>query len=133
MGVFGDAYFAHSRGYERRIMLASVGYEKFTRSGTFGNSIRGVQCKDVNYFGRPASLPANWWLDRGLIYSYDPLGWFEWYCWYMVGRRIPIYDSWQINRWVKFRNRHLRMYKLRPGPGAAQALLHWGISVRDAQ
>lgn len=132
MGVFGDAYFHGERGQSRWLMLQHRDPNRFavrTRTGRTYARTRGGQCTEVNYFGRRASLEAEWWLERGLIFDADPLGWFEWYCWYSAGRRLQGYDQHQIQRWVDFKRRHLRMYQARPTDGTAQALLHWGITV----
>jgi len=125
MGVFGDAYFGGKLGAERLALLPRRWW--FTKSGVFYTNMRGRQCKEINYHGRPASLKRDWWLDKGLIVDIDPLGWFEWYCHYFLGRRVSQYDDWQIDRWLRFRGRQTRMYWARPTPGTAQALLHWGI------
>ena len=125
MGVFGQAYFGGAMGRERLAML-QPGHPVREAAWPF-RDIRGRQCKDVNRHGRKASLPREWWLHRGLIFDYDPLGWFEWLVWYEQGRRLPSYDHWQMLRWARFKQRQGRHYIARPQPGQAQALLHWGI------
>jgi len=128
MGIFGDAYFGDLAGASRKSMLPQN--KPFASQLKPYSNIRGSQCKTVNYHKRPASLTRDWWLDRGLIFTVDPLGWFEWYCWYWLGRRIPSHDNHQVGRWLNFRQRHGEMYRKAPYPGHAQALLHWGIDHR---
>jgi hypothetical protein len=131
MGVFGDGYYSGTElGDQRWALLSWTGWDR-TRSGVAYRTIRGRQCRDVNWFGKAASLSRDWWLERGLIAVYDPLGWFEWYCWFYLGRRITGYDTWQVERWRSFRQRHGTMYRMRPSAGQAQALLHWGVRVGD--
>lgn len=60
----------------------------------------------------------------------DPLGWFQWYCRYHEGRRVPEIDVLQIARWASARVRlhgHLMASSLRTSDNLRrrQALLEW--------
>ena len=91
---------------------------------------------DLNYFGVNASLPLAEWERRGWIYPEDPRGWFQWYCRYYMGRRIPGEDERQIKRWYAFR-RHAAQVRNNCPPGVEdcrpkqrQALLNWAYDSR---
>ncbi|MBP9752030.1 MAG: hypothetical protein KBD19_04180 [Candidatus Moranbacteria bacterium] len=91
---------------------------------------------NLNRFGVRASQPLSEWRKKGWIYPDDPRGWFQWYCRYYMGRRIPGEDERQIARWKSFA-RHTAQIALccRPGdfscrPRQRQALLHWAYDSR---
>jgi hypothetical protein len=90
----------------------------------------------LNWFGVNASQPLSVWQKKGWIYKDDPRGWFQWYCRYYMGRRIPDEDDRQIRRWIAMK-RHIAqiVHKCRPGDAACntrqrQALLHWAYDSR---
>lgn len=91
---------------------------------------------ELNYFGVNASLPLSEWRRRGWIYAEDPRGWFQWYCRYWMGRRLPGEDERQIARWRAFR-RHAAQVRRNCPPGSEdcrpkqrQALLNWAYDSR---
>lgn len=90
----------------------------------------------LNFFGVNASQSLSVWRANGWIYPEDPRGWFQWYCRYYMGRRMPGEDAHQIKRWHMMR-RHIMQIrnKCRIGDFACntrqrQALLHWAYDSR---
>lgn len=90
----------------------------------------------LNYFGVNASMPLSYWVKKGWIYYEDPRGWFQWYCRYYMGRRLPDEDKRQIKRW-KAMQRHFAQLKkncrkkdMDCRRKQRQALLHWAYDTR---
>lgn len=90
----------------------------------------------LNYFGVNASQPLAVWRAKGWIYPEDLRGWFQWYCRYYMGRRIPGEDERQIKRWLAMRRHVTQVEKYcQPSdqhcrPRQRQALLHWAYDSR---
>ena len=85
----------------------------------------------INRFKVKSGLSRKEWLEKGWIFKEDPLGWFQWYCRYSMGRRISRIDEIQIKRWKKFK-RHVMAIKKNCEPlnlscrrRQRQAILQW--------
>jgi hypothetical protein len=124
LGVFGGKYLTDCR-------------HEFPKDW-FTHAKLSPKKKDVslNHFGVDASQPLSVWKKKGWIYPDDPRGWFQWYCRYHMGRRIPKEDARQIKRWKAFR-RHIgqiqancRPRDIHCRPRQRQALLHWAYDTR---
>lgn len=90
----------------------------------------------LNFFGVDASQLLSEWRRKGWLHPDDPRGWFQWYCRYYMGRRLPDEDKRQIGRWKAIR-RHVRQIQKHCEPGDVfcrprqrQALLHWAYDSR---
>jgi hypothetical protein len=125
LGVFGGKYMTDCRdefpaGWFAAAKLAS-----------------GRRDPSLNYFGVDASQPLSVWRAKGWIHPDDPRGWFQWYCRYYMGRRLPKEDRRQIGRWKAMR-RHIRQVHRNCDPcdfacrpRQRQALLHWAYDSRN--
>ena len=124
LGVFGGKYMTDCR-------------EEFP-SSWYKDAKLSPEIKDpqLNYFKVDASLSLKKWEEKGWINPMDPRGWFQWYCRYYYGRRMPEEDRRQIKRW-KAMKRHLGAVKKNCAPmdlncriKQRQALLHWAYDSR---
>ena len=61
---------------------------------------------NLNFFNVKSGLTMDHWIRKGWIFPEDPLGWFQWYSRYSMGRRLPEIDKVQIMRWKAFGPRH---------------------------
>ncbi len=124
LGVFGGKYMTDCK-------------KEFPKSW-FAKAKLSPEKKDpeLNFFGVDASLPLKVWQQKGWIHPADPRGWFQWYCRYYLGRRLPEEDERQIKRWKAIR-RHVGAIKKNCAKGdlncrkkQRQALLHWTYDSR---
>jgi hypothetical protein len=124
MGIFGGKYMTDCR-------------KEFPKSWFTGARLSPAgHDPSLNYFGVGASQPLSVWRQKRWIYRDDPRGWFQWYCRYYMGRRMPEEDVRQIKRWKAIR-RHIGQIKAHCEPGdftcrrrQRQALLHWAYDSR---
>lgn len=124
LGVFGGKYMTDCRDEFPDVWFV---HAKLSPQG---------KDPSLNFFGIDASLPLAEWQKRGWIHRDDPRGWFQWYCRYYMGRRMPGEDARQIARW-KAMTRHIAQIRRNCHPGdlscrqkQRQALLHWAYDSR---
>lgn len=146
-GAFGGRYMNDC--------LLEFPCEWFLRAALLGKlSPGGSVPLEVNYFKTDSGLSLSQWRENGWVPSsvsaHDPSevekfkdilanplknpderGWFQWYCRYWMGRRIPELDAVQIYRFHGFK-RHYGGVKKNCSKGdlecrvrQRQALLHW--------
>ncbi len=118
LGVFGGSYFGGK-------------INEYPKSWFKNAKLSKTFDVEKNRFKVKAGLTRKEWLDKGWIFSEDPLGWFQWYCRYTNGRRIPNIDEIQIKRWKAF-TRHVTAIKKNCNQGDVhcrkrqrQAILQW--------
>ena len=97
LGVFGGAYFG-------------LNVKEYPKSWFINAKITKNFDVSLNRFKAKSGLSRKEWQEKGWIFKQDPLGWFQWYCRFSNGRRIPHIDEIQIKRWKNF-NRHVAAIK----------------------
>lgn len=125
LGVFGGVYMRDCR-------------DEFPASWfEFARLAPGKRDPMLNFFEVNASQSLAEWRRKGWIYEEDPRGWFQWYCRYYRGRRIPEEDARQVKRWRQMK-RHVGQVRAYCAPGdlvcrrrQRQALLHWAYDSRN--
>lgn len=124
LGVFGGKYMTDCRKEFPASWFAAAKL-----------SPQGANPK-LNCFGIRASQPLSVWRAKGWIHEEDPRGWFQWYCRYYMGRRLPAEDKRQIKRWKAIR-RHVAQVRnncdecdMSCRRRQRQALLHWAYDSR---
>lgn len=127
LGVFGGVYLRDCTSEFPKDWFV---HAKFQQKGSYEHDPK------INYFGVNASQPLSVWEKKGWIREDDPRGWFQWYCRYYMGRRIPEEDARQIKRW-KAMVRHIAQVKKNCEVGdegcrrkQRQALVHWAYDSR---
>ena len=121
LGVFGGAYFGlNTKEYPKPWFKNAKVSKKFDVK--------------LNRFKVKSGLSRKEWQEKGWIFKQDPLGWFQWYCRFSNGRRIPRIDEIQIKRWKNF-NRHVAAIKkncesidLNCRRKQRQAILQWAYN-----
>lgn len=145
LGAFGGKYLNDC--------LLEFPAEWFWNAGLLGKLAPGAPPGGdvaLNYFKIDSRLPLSDWQSYGWVPSEkgkklsgkrsvlsdpernpDERGWFQWYCRYWMGRRLPDLDAVQIQRWKNFARHRGAVDKacakgdLRCRPRQRQALLHW--------
>ena len=121
MGVFGGSYFGGK-------------IEEYPKS--WFKKAKLSKSFDANkiFFRVKAGLTRKEWKVKGWIFKEDPLGWFQWYCRFINGRRISRIDEIQIKRWKAFK-RHVTAIKKNCEQGdihcrrkQRQAILQWAYN-----
>ena len=121
LGVFGGSYFG-------------LNIKEYPKSWFVNAKISKNFDVNLNRFKVKSGLSRKHWMEKGWIFKEDPLGWFQWYCRFSNGRRIPHIDEIQIKRWKNFK-RHVIAIKKNCEPidlncrkKQRQAILQWAYS-----
>ncbi len=121
LGVFGGSYFGNK-------------IDEFPKSWFKNAKISKNFDINLNRFKVKSGLSRDHWIKKGWIYKEDPLGWFQWYCRFSMGRRIAHIDEIQIKRWKNFRrhvmaiNKNCEENDLSCRRKQRQAILQWAYN-----
>ena len=134
------------------IFKPEISPKKMLELGVFGGSYFGSKIKEypkswlkkaklsknfdvnLNRFKVKSGLSREHWMEKGWIFKEDPLGWFQWYCRFSMGRRIPYIDEIQIKRWKNFKRHVIAINKnceegdLNCRRKQRQAILQWAYN-----
>ena len=122
LGVFGGWYFKgdveeYPESWFKKAQISKDGFDI-----------------KLNYFQVSSGQSMSVWKEKNWITPEDPLGWFQWYCRFANGRRIPRIDEIQIKRWKAFK-RHVIAIKKNCEQGdihcrrkQRQAILQWAYN-----
>ncbi|MBP6005934.1 hypothetical protein KA531_03495 [Candidatus Saccharibacteria bacterium] len=125
LGIFGGAYFP--------TIPSDLPPGWFVHAKI---SPAGKPIPSLNYYGVIASQSRAIWEQKGWINPIDPLGWFQWYCRYYLGRRLEIEDTRQIKRWLAIKRHKSQIISncipedQACRPKQRQALLQWAYDPR---
>lgn len=130
LGVFGGAYFDDDPTAGSDGIPKDLPADWFTDAKLSDHGFDAT----LNCFGVAAGQSRDVWLEKGWITPEDPLGWFQWYCRFTLGRRLPGVDAFQIKRWKAFGARHIPQIRKNCDPGDVfcrrrqrQAVLQWAF------
>ena len=122
LGVFGGSYFG-------------LNIKEYPKSWFKKAKISKSFNVNLNRFKIKSGLSRKEWQEKGWIFKEDPLGWFQWYCRYSMGRRCKD-DERQIKRWRAI-GRHTAQINKNCEPGdlncrrkQRQVVLHWAYDSR---
>ena len=135
-----------------KIFKPEISPKKMLELGVFGGSYFGSKIKEypkswlqkaklsknfdvnLNRFKVKSGLSREHWMEKGWIFKEDPLGWFQWYCRFSMGRRISHIDEIQIKRWKNFKRHVMAINKnceegdLNCRRKQRQAILQWAYN-----
>ena len=123
LGVFGGSYFG-----------SNINIKEYPKSWFEKAKISKKFDITLNRFRVKAGLSREHWIEKGWIFKEDPLGWFQWYCRFINGRRITHIDEIQIKRLKNFK-RHVTAIEKNCEKGdlgcrkrQRQAILQWAYN-----